>query len=1051
MRPEQQSALTVTILDLSQNALSSLPLHPYATPLPHLTHLHLGHNQLRHLSVCKPPPREEGLCDTWAPTLELLSAESNQLQHIPEVPLPSTPSQVWAAALHTLHLPHNRISTLQAQDLRGCAHLRELHLQHNLISTLAPLAFKELRELRVLDLSFNSLSTFPVPAYLSLYSFRTQVEVSGNPWRCDCRLRALSRWMGVAGEGLPWQVVCAEPPGVAGRDLLHLDQADLTCNTPAEGAGPHQEVTVHPGAEILLPCWVSDQDLSRAFWWTPDGSVRQASAQHRGGLLIQGIGEQDQGLYVCVSGPNQEPTSMFTVHVRARARGGAGPALRGGDRTHSDLALAVCLSVFLTFIAAFVLGALTRPLLDILWGKICAWRRPTDTPTATPSDNRGFSEEEESEQEGEVGREGLGETSMPYYITILPESGASQTRLGSRDSATEKEGHSGAVYENIPSTRGPAPQPVQRRGPPRPQGEGLSPWGGGAHDGSTGGDQSNSSSEEQPSHFSRTVEFEPIPDPQDLGIEQYSTPGSEQSNSDLGPDLEPDCDPDRDLGPTFGHDYALSSADPCPISREEFVAGWSNDTRPPGEDPFSAPNWTDSPWEPRPYSVQAPPTDSFPPDLDPELWNDSGESFEFTDSLPETATRGSFSLKEEPWSPFDQSAAGQHDSHDPTLLWEGQEKDLPPGLNSSKESKEPPESLLHPEYTALHPENSALHPENSALHPDRAWLDPENPESGELADAPQLTGGGTADAPWVIHEASQADVNMGPYVGEDADETRFESPGAWPLVTEDTEGCGLSPEVPELDPEPWPSLGLAQDPAGQDERFGGTDLLPPQHPTPADLPYPIKPRRSFNWHTMPPPPPPPPPPPQQEDTPTPPHPPPPQQEDTPTPPHPPQQEQEETPTAPDPPSKRTRPLTRPPQQEETPTAPDRSQQEDTPTAPDPPQGDWPMPVEGQLSAPSQGNLKQDWRRGGLFFQKKRAMDAFAPPSQAPPLPGSTHLPFGSVTVQTVTMAAGHSPSGRFPLREAEEGTEGGGEEGHVTSDPTSCFLFGSCQDKGSEA
>ncbi|KAJ8333244.1 hypothetical protein SKAU_G00421400 [Synaphobranchus kaupii] len=734
--------VSVTILDLSRNGLSSLPFRPYRTPLPHLTHLHLGHNQLTHLSLCEAPPREAGLCETWAPTLELLSAERNQLQHIPEGVCGST-------FLHVLSLSHNRISILRDQDLQGCAHLRELHLQHNLITALTPLAFRQMHKLRILDLSFNTLSTFPMLAYLSLRSLNTQVEVSSNPWKCDCRLQALRRWMGVARDSPPWQVVCEEPPGVAGRDLLHLDDTDLTCNTPEEGVGLHQEVTVHLGAEILLPCWVSDQDLSRAFWWTPNGSVRQASAEHGGGLLIPGVRERDQGLYMCVSGATQEPAVMFTVHVR----GGAEPALRGGDRTRADLTLAVCLSVFLTFIAAFALGTGHRP----------DW----------------------TARRGTLGRS---KAAPGPFTRTSPPQGTPPHSL-SQCQASRPPGGRGQVPGGVELTKaarvGTNQIPPQRKNPAHPR---------------------------------HTVEFEPIPDPQGLGIEEHSTSGS-----------EPDCDlePDR-----------VHLSDPFPISRDEFTAGWSSSTPPPGEDPFPAPDWTDSPWEPHPSAAQAPPPDSFPPELDAELWNDSGESFEFPDSLHDEATRGGSSLaqqlKEGPWSPFYQSAPEELGSHDPTLQEIGELKDAP-------FQKDVPQ--------------------------------------------PRLTG----DAPWVIHVAGYADA--------DTDLTRFESPGAWPPVTHDTEGRGHSPE----------------------------------------------PRRSFSRGTT---------------------------------------EQEEA------------------------------------------QGAWPVEEVGPVSQ------RQDWRRGGLFFQKKIAMDTFAPTSQAPPLPGSAHLLYDSVTEETVTMAADNtkSTSEWLPLGE-EEMSVGGGRGG----------------------
>ncbi|KAJ8277115.1 hypothetical protein GJAV_G00071630 [Gymnothorax javanicus] len=1020
--------ISVTTLDLSRNSLPSLPLHPHQSPLLHLTHLHLGQNRLTDLSVCEAPPTGEGQCETWTPNLELLSAERNQLQHIPK-------GLCGATALHTLHLSYNRISALRVGDLQGCAHLRELHLQHNLISTLEPLVFRELLELRTLDLSFNALSTFPVPAYLSLSSLRVQVEVGGNPWRCDCSLQALRSWMGVTHNTLRWQLQCAEPPDLAGRDFLLLHDTDLTYDTPTVGMWPHQEVTVHLGTEILLPCGVPDQDFSQALWWTPNGSVRQASVEHGGGLMIQHISEQDQGLYVCISGPNQEPTSMFTVRVRAGARGGAEPGLRSGKRTHDELALAVCLSVFLTFIAAFAIGALTRPYLDTLWEKVQAWRRPVSTPT--PYENAGFAEEEVGP---EAERAGLGDASKPYYITIIPETDGSQCPPSGTetDTAAKEEGCSGATYENVTPKRRPAPQPTPR------QSQGEEP----CHQG-RGADQSVSSEEEEePSHPSRTIEFEPIPDPKDLGIEELSTTESDQSNQDLSleshqdlnMDSAPDHDSKHDLGPNLEQKpdddlgpeldlHRVAPCDPFSISREDLETDWLKNTRSPGENPFPAPAWTDSPWEPHPNVAQTPPQDGIQPDLDPELWNDSGESFEFTDSLQEESTRGGSSLaqqlKERPWSPFHQSVALQQVSNDPAVLrgqpqeGEGQPLSLsgwasPSSSSSSEESDQPTEHMPSPEITAIYPENTTIHPDNTVLHPVNTVI-----HSNDTALNPENTALHREDT--TIHPDNAA-------LHPESTEIHPKNTAFYPEVTPIyPQNQPLHPKNPEIHSE---NTAIHQ----EDPRYEGptgplllTDMTHPQLTGSgrADAPWPIQPEVMLTLQQQI----------QREDIliplqPT-------QQEDMPT-------------------------TLQPFQQEDTLTALRSIQQDEMPTPVFPShtlhpaiqfdtQRKEPIPFEAPLTTPTQGSQRQDWRRGGQFFQRRRVIDTFSTDPQASSQPGSAQLTFSQVTV--VTTATDERRSQWFRLGEGgeEQTSAATAEEGHVTSDPMSGFLFGTSNDKGSEA
>lgn len=58
-----------------------------------------------------------------------------------------------------------------------------------------------------------------------------------------------------------------------------------------------------------------------------------------------------------------------------------------------DLALAVCLAVFITFFVAFCLGALTRPYIDRLWQQRCRKKRPG---SALGYSNQGFYDETEA-------------------------------------------------------------------------------------------------------------------------------------------------------------------------------------------------------------------------------------------------------------------------------------------------------------------------------------------------------------------------------------------------------------------------------------------------------------------------------------------------------------------------------------------------------------------------------------------------------------------------------------------------------------------------------
>lgn len=79
----------VALLDLSHNLLGSVTL---LRARPHLRSVWLGNNSITHLSLCVDRhPGGHGVtdgrltgCVSWAPFLQLLSAERNQLEHLPE-------------------------------------------------------------------------------------------------------------------------------------------------------------------------------------------------------------------------------------------------------------------------------------------------------------------------------------------------------------------------------------------------------------------------------------------------------------------------------------------------------------------------------------------------------------------------------------------------------------------------------------------------------------------------------------------------------------------------------------------------------------------------------------------------------------------------------------------------------------------------------------------------------------------------------------------------------------------------------------------------------
>uniref|UniRef100_A0AAZ1XPQ0 Ig-like domain-containing protein n=1 Tax=Oreochromis aureus TaxID=47969 RepID=A0AAZ1XPQ0_OREAU len=420
---------SVTELDFSHNLLKSVTFHQ---PHYNLRSVWLGNNGITRLSLCtgrnlggphlrdtyRSRPWNRQKCVPWAPTLQLLSVEMNQLRQLPE-------GLEGIESLEVLQLSFNRISTLQLGELSHLQQLKELHLQHNLITSLHPQMFQDLPQLKVLDLSFNMLTSIHPLMYLTLQNIGTDVRLLGNRWQCDCRMHSLRRRIAFdSSRGLQvWSIMCASPSTLSGRDLLQLQDDDLNCLSTANIPELHQDVTVQRGSEILLSCSAED-----SVWWTPNGKA--SVNQPDGGLLISDITESDTGLYVCVS-KEKQVVSVFNLQIsqiggaRRKPRSlsetsqyiiQAGPtkSMRNGTSpgagavTQSDLALAVCLSIFITFLIAFILGVLARPCIDALWKRVTEKNINTRSREAnsavsveqTQYDNEAFSTGEELEMTG---------------------------------------------------------------------------------------------------------------------------------------------------------------------------------------------------------------------------------------------------------------------------------------------------------------------------------------------------------------------------------------------------------------------------------------------------------------------------------------------------------------------------------------------------------------------------------------------------------------------------------------------------------------------------
>uniref|UniRef100_A0A8C4KZR4 Chondroadherin-like protein n=1 Tax=Equus asinus TaxID=9793 RepID=A0A8C4KZR4_EQUAS len=140
--------------------------------------------------------------------LEKLHLDRNQLREVPTEALEGLP------ALLELQLSGNLLRTLSHEAFRPVGlSLQHLFLNSSGLEQISPGAFSGLGpQLQSLYLQKNQLQALPALPGLSQLEL---IDLSGNPFRCDCQLLPLHRWL--TGLNLRVGATCAAPPRARGQ------------------------------------------------------------------------------------------------------------------------------------------------------------------------------------------------------------------------------------------------------------------------------------------------------------------------------------------------------------------------------------------------------------------------------------------------------------------------------------------------------------------------------------------------------------------------------------------------------------------------------------------------------------------------------------------------------------------------------------------------------------------------------------------------------------------------------------------------------------------
>ncbi|KAK2505379.1 hypothetical protein MC885_000406 [Smutsia gigantea] len=142
-----------------------------------------------------------------------------------------------------LYLDANQLASVPAGAFQHLPVLEELDLSHNVLAHLSGAAFQGLEgTLRHLDLSANQLASVPVGAFMGL---QIQVNLSSNPWRCDCALQEVLRRVRLA-PGTGTGIVCGPGarPDLVGQEFLPLAGEEELCGAGRGGAQRSTDVAL---------------------------------------------------------------------------------------------------------------------------------------------------------------------------------------------------------------------------------------------------------------------------------------------------------------------------------------------------------------------------------------------------------------------------------------------------------------------------------------------------------------------------------------------------------------------------------------------------------------------------------------------------------------------------------------------------------------------------------------------------------------------------------------------------------------------------------------